>query len=229
MYHFKNFIFYFVFQSTFKNMNNNPEYIDDLRAIRSMMEKSSRFLSLSGLSGILMGVYALAGAWVAYRLIYLPPPSPYRQVMIDEIALTLAGIAGAVLFLSLATTLFLTIRRAQKLNQQVWGPGSKQLLINLLIPLATGGLFIVILSWRGVYEVIAPLFLIFYGISLVNAAKFTHPEIFYMGLIQIGLGLGATILPGYGLLFWAAGFGLVHIIYGTVMYLRYEKKKGIPA
>jgi hypothetical protein len=65
--------------------------------------------------------------------------------------------------------------------------------------------------------------LIFYGLSLVNAGKFTFSEIHYLGLTEIVLGILAGIFINHGLLFWTLGFGLMHIVYGTVMYYRHER------
>jgi hypothetical protein len=93
----------------------------------------------------------------------------------------------------------------------------------LLIPLFAGGIFIFILIFRNILELIPSVMLIFYGLSLVNAGKFTLGEIHYLGLIEIGLGLLASIFIDYSLVFWTLGFGIMHIIYGMVMYYRHEK------
>ncbi len=188
-----------------------------------MMEQSSRFLSLSGLSGILIGLFALGGAFVAYQMIYVQPTILFNQSSPAEIIYQLIALGAVVLILSLVTVLWLTSRRAQKSGKKIWNPGSRLMCINLAVPLVSGGILILIFISQGIYGVIAPLCLAFYGLALVNAAKFTHQEIFYMGLFQIILGIFAAALPGMGLILWAAGFGLIHIIYGTVMYFRYEQ------
>ena len=205
-------------------MKTTENYLAEIKEIRKMMEESSRFLSLSGLSGILIGIYALAGAFVAYRMIYLLPPSGYRKVYADEIAGQLITVALVVLMLSFVTTLWLTYRRAKKAGKKIWNPGSRLMLLNLAIPLISGGALILIFVFRGVYEIVSPACLIFYGLALVNAAKFTRQEIFYNGLFQITLGIIAALFPGAGLLLWALGFGIIHMIYGAVMYFRYEHR-----
>lgn len=214
---------YFVFQSTFK-MNDSEKLLTELKDIRNIMERSSRFLSLSGLSGILIGVYALIGAFVTYHIVYIKFPSQYRQEYVNDVIVNIFIIGASVLILSLFTIFLLTIKKARKEQKPIWGPGSKLLLLNLLIPLVTGGLLVAIFAIRGYYGVISPCFLIFYGLALVNAAKYTRPEILGLGIIEIIFGLIAAILPGYGLYFWAFGFGVLHIVYGFV-YLRYESKK----
>ncbi len=198
----------------------NKNYLQDISEIKQMMERSSRFISLSGLSGILAGTYALIGAIVAYFFIL---NKQWYKIENDEPVGWLILIAAIVLLLALGTGIVPTIRRTKKMNMKVWDRTSKRLAINLLIPLVTGGIFIVIISLKGWFVLVAPLMLLFYGMALVNASKYTLSDIRYLGISELVLGLLATIFLGYGLLFWAIGFGVLHIIYGTVMYYRYEK------
>jgi hypothetical protein len=207
----------------FLKMKNTDLYLAEIKEIRKMMEQSSRFLSLSGLSGVLIGFYALTGAFLAYKMIYFAPPSSLRRVFPGEIASSLTLLGSAVLILSLCTVLWLTFRKTGKEGKRIWNPGSRLMCLNLAIPLVSGGVLILIFVVHGIFSVIAPSCLVFYGLALVNAAKFTHQEIFYMGICQIILGILAAMFPGLGLFFWATGFGVIHIIYGTVMYFRYER------
>lgn len=204
-------------------MNDSEKLLTELKDIRNIMERSSRFLSLSGLSGILIGFYALIGAFITYRIVYIQFPSQYRQEYVSDIVVSIFIIGASVLILSLFTIFLLTIKQARKEQKPIWGPGSKLLLWNLSIPLITGGILIAVLANRGYYGVISPCFLIFYGLALVNAAKYTRPEILGLGIIEIILGLIAAVIPGYGLYLWAFGFGVLHIVYGLI-YLRYESK-----
>ncbi|MDX9880430.1 MAG: hypothetical protein RBS73_00095 [Prolixibacteraceae bacterium] len=200
-------------------MKNPEAYLSEIKEIRQMMEQSSRFLSLSGLSGVLIGLYALIGAFVAYRMIY------FHLSVITALSATAQVIvlSALILILSLVTVLWLTFLRAKKSGRKIWGPGPRAMCINLAVPLASGGVLILIFVFREIYSMVAPLCLIFYGLALVNAAKFTRQEIFYMGLLQIVFGTFAALFTEMGLLFWATGFGAIHIIYGTIMYLRYEQ------
>ena len=66
--------------------------------------------------------------------------------------------------------------------------------------------------------------LIFYGLALINSSKYTFFEIRYLGIAEIVLGLIASVFVSSGLILWAAGFGLLHIIYGIIMYYKYERK-----
>lgn len=206
-------------------MKTTENYLAEIKEIRKMMEESSRFLSLSGLSGILIGIYAFAGAFAAHRLI--SASRSYEDNQISDLAPVFILIAAAVLIVSLITVILLTFRKAQKSGKKIWNPGSRLMFLNLSIPLFSGGLLILIFVIGGHYEIVAPGCLIFYGLALVNAAKFTRQEIFYMGLLQIFLGILAAVFPAMGLILWAAGFGLIHIIYGTLMYFRYEHKTNV--
>ncbi len=205
-------------------MNESDKLLTELKDIRDIMERSSRFLSLSGLSGILIGLYALTGAILVHRIVYVKFPSQFRQEYVNEVLVQLFIIGASVLILSLITIFLLTIKKARKEQKAIWGPGSKLLLLNLLIPLVTGAVLITLFALRGYYEIVSPAFLIFYGLALVNAAKYTRPEILGLGLVEILLGLMAAIFPGYGLYLWALGFGILHIMYGA-LFLRNESKQ----
>jgi hypothetical protein len=202
------------------------DYQQDLASIRNLMERSVKFISLSGLSGILAGTYALAGAAAAYFLIQYPLSiTDYRQESIQpaSIALKLFFIAVAVLAASLITGLWLSSRKAKQQGTTIWNETSKRLFINLLIPLVTGGIFILILLYNSHYGVVASACLIFYGLALINASPNLYEEIRYLAYSEIILGLISACLPGYGLLFWTIGFGILHIFYGSLMYRKYDK------
>jgi hypothetical protein len=202
---------------------SNPE--KDIEAIRSLMERSVKFLSLSGLSGILSGLYASAGAIVAYFLIYYPrSPFLYRieSIQQPDIVFQLLGIAAFVLVASLITGYWLSNKKAKKSNTEIWNPTSKRLFLNLSIPLIAGGIFILILLANGHYGIAAPACLVFYGLALINASDNLFDEVRYLGYSEIIVGLICAALPGYGLLFWFVGFGLLHIIYGGLMYKKYD-------
>ena len=204
-------------------MSKQEKYLEDLKEIKEIMHRSSRFISLSGISGVMAGIFALIGAWLAYETVYTGQNYlGYRKaLLLPESILTLLAIAFSVLVLSVAGGVFFTTRKARKNNQALWDAQSKRLVINLLIPLATGGILCLMLLVKGYIGFIAPFTLIFYGLALVNASKYTLHEIRSLGLIEIFLGLLATYFIGYGLLFWALGFGLFHIIYGIVMHVKY--------
>lgn len=201
---------------------NNKDYLNDIREIKQLMNRSSRFLSLSGLSGILAGIYALVGATIGYFFI-LPKSGDYLTVHSFNFRLMLTLLAG-ILILSVATAIFLTTQKAKKNGEKIWDSTTKKLLIAFLIPFTTGAIYILIKLNSQHYGLTASLMLIFYGLSLVNASKYTLGNIQYLGYAQLLLGLLCAILPGYGLWFWTAGFGICHIIYGIVMHFQEQKK-----
>lgn len=207
-------------------MKEEQDYIRNLAEIRSMMERSSKFLSLSGWAGIMAGIYALAGAVIAWKIfdfnplgtVYNNQPETFPLALIKVILLALI-----ILILSLGTAIFLSSKKAKKKGENVWNPITKRLLVNMAVPLTAGGILTLILISKGLLGFIAPFTLLFYGLALYNAGKFTYEEVKILGLIQITLGLISSWFVNYGLLFWALGFGLVHIIYGIYMYYRYER------
>ena len=205
-------------------MEEKKDIQDDIASIRSLMERSSKFISLSGLSGILAGVYALTGAAVAFCLIR--EPLNYQQIpFLHLLGLLpyLMGIALVVLIASIATGVLLTYRKAKKKGQPIWGKTSRDLLFNMSVPLVTGGLLILIFLYRGYFGIVAPTSLIFYGLALMAAGNFTFSDVRVLGISEIILGLITACLPGYGLLLWEIGFGVFHIVYGWVMYIKYDR------
>jgi hypothetical protein len=201
----------------------DKDLLAEISSIKNIMERSTRFISLSGLSGVMAGIYALIGAGLAYYLIYNDASQEYADYN-QNLTGKLFFIASSVLVLSIATGVWLTFRKAAKKGQRVWSQSSKSLMISAALPLLTGGGFVLILFSQGHYGVIAAGCLIFYGLALVAASQYTYGDVKWLGLCQIGLGLLATLLPGFGLYFWATGFGLLHILYGTIMHFKYDRE-----
>ncbi len=201
---------------------NNP--INDLKHIRNMMENSSRFISLSGLAGVFAGSFALIAALVAYNLLKYHNVSYYDVPKIEnENLLVQLFIVGFVtLVLSLSAGILLTIRKSKKNKLPVFTKTTYKMLENLFIPLICGGIIsLSFLYWNDVYY-IAPATLVFYGLGLVNAAKYTFGDVKYLGLCEIALGLISFFFIGYGLWFWSIGFGVLHIVYGIIMHRKYH-------
>ncbi|MBP7407881.1 MAG: hypothetical protein KA941_03900 [Flavobacteriales bacterium] len=216
--------------------NNDP--VQELAHIRGLMDRSTRFLSLSGLSGVIAGAAALAGAYVArehYKALlwegrvqdlgstdeYLP--SRWVTEGFSEHVAFLVGDGLVVLLAALLGAGWFTWRRSQRMGQGLWDASAKRLLVNLMIPLIAGGLFALALLFNGSVLMVPAATLVFYGLALLNASKYTLDEIRWLGLSEAALGVIAAFWPGAGLLFWALGFGVLHIFYGGLMYLRYER------
>ncbi|NUN08347.1 MAG: hypothetical protein HUU54_04145 [Ignavibacteriaceae bacterium] len=205
-------------------MKDTQDYLRDITEIRSMMERSSKFLSLSGWAGVLAGVYALAGAYIAYGIFnFIPDGSIYGSALQPGELTNLIILAFIVLALALGSAIFLSYRNAVKKGEVVWNPASRMLMTDMIVPLGSGGLLIIILLSHSLIGLIPATMLIFYGLSLFNASKYTFGEVRYLGLIQIVLGLAAAVYPEYSLILWALGFGAVHIIYGIFLHYRYQR------
>ena len=211
-------------------MEDNNKPFETLTEIRSMMERSTRFISLNGLSGVFAGIFALAGAAAAwYYTGRAGGGHYYDNAVLEDGSLNISYYlflltdALLVLFTSVGVAIALSVRKARRQGHRVWDNAARRLVINMLIPLVAGGLFCLILIYHGHAALVAPATLLFYGLALVNASKYTLNDIRHLGITEIILGLTAGIWIGYGLLFWAVGFGVVHIIYGVAMYLKYER------
>lgn len=208
-------------------MKKEQDYIRDIAEIRSMMERSSKFLSLSGLAGIMAGIYALSGAYMAYKIFYFNPDqivdSALKSGSLSTGLVKVIFLAILILILAIGTAILLSCKKATKRGERAWNATSRRLLANMAVPLVAGGILILISISKDLIGLIAPLTLLFYGLALYNASKFTYDEVKSLGMIQIGLGLISSYFIEYGLLFWAMGFGVVHIVYGIYMHYRYER------
>lgn len=212
-------------------MNTTSQHLETLSEIRSIMERSTRFISLNGLAGVFAGVFALIGAIAAYYYLQLslfePAEYSYMEAGVRDSGMGFYTFffidALLVLFASLAVAVFLSVRKARKKGLKVWDHMAKRVLVNMLVPLGAGGLFCLIMLYHGYIGLIAPAMLVFYGLALFNTSKYTYSDIRVLGLIEISLGLLSSVWVGYGLLFWALGFGLVHIVYGIILYYKYER------
>ena len=208
-------------------MTEEQEYIRDIAEIRSMMERSSKFLSLSGWAGIMAGIYALSGAYIAWKIFdFNPGEIVYSTTNSGDLSSGLWKViflAFIILILAIGTAIFLSSKKANRRGEKAWNATSRRLLSNMAVPLVVGGILILILFSKDLIGLIAPFTLLFYGLALYNASKFTYDEVKLLGMIQMGLGLISSYFIEYGLLFWAIGFGAVHIVYGIYLHFRYER------
>jgi hypothetical protein len=217
-------------------MTDQQDYARELAEIRSMMERSSKFGTLSSWAGIMAGIYALAGAFIAWQYFDFNPVSIFcnttktglapngGEPCIEYAALPeIVLLALFILILSAVSAIYFSYRRADKRGEKLWNATSRRLLENMAVPLVTGGLLIVIFISKGMIGLMAPLSLLFYGLALYSASKLTYDEVRVLGVIQIILGLVCTYFVEYGLICWAIGFGIVHIAYGIYIHFKYER------
>ncbi len=217
-------------------MTKQNNHLDQLADIREMMARSSKFISLSGFSGIWVGSMALIGlASVFYffpdyflnRYLYTKVNYPDYLLIGEPLVKFLKFVvfdAAIILISAISGALFFTYRKSVKRGDAIWNETTKRFLVSFLVPLLSGGAFILIAIYHGMFSIAGPLSLIFYGLALFNAGRYSLVEIRYLGLLEIGLGLLAAVFLGYTALFWGLGFGILHIVYGIHMYLKYDRK-----
>lgn len=201
------------------------DLVKEIASIRNLMEKSSKFISISGISSVLIGTYALLGAAYAYYEIYgFDSQMGYRDHYVNEpvIIVKLLVTAMLVLFASIFTGVYMAIKKAKSNRQSIWNTTSRSLLYAMAVPLCTGGLFALISIFKENYTTVASILLIFYGLALTAGSNYTFNEIKGLGILEIVLGLLALLFPGNGIIFWALGFGVLHIIYGIIVHKKYE-------
>ena len=208
-------------------MDKQQEQLETLKEIRTLMERSSRFISLNGFSGVIAGIAAIAGVAAAYIYlgISIDEPGYYKYIEGDKGRMYPFFLMVIILVLTtalLAATL-LTRKKARQKAIPVWDATARRLLVNMGIPLAAGTLYCLVLLYHGYIFMIAPATLLFYGLALLNASKYTFNDIRFLGILEIVTGLAAALFFEYGLLIWVFGFGVLHIVYGISMYYKYEK------
>jgi hypothetical protein len=209
-------------------MNTDRDYIGHIREIRSMMERSSRFLSLSGLSGIFAGSIATIGGAFAYWYLrdvgFLTGSGTIlaSDVLTRQVGRFLLYDGLIILSLAIISVIFFSWLKARRQNLPVWDYKTRHILINLSVPLLAGGIFTLILLYHHQLYLLVPVTLLFYGIALWHAGNFTYSEVRFLGLLEVLTGLASALFLRYGLFFWIFGFGILHIFYGILVYSRYE-------
>lgn len=214
-------------------MHQVEEPLDTLKDIKRMMDRSSRFISLSGLSGISAGVFALIGAWIAEpyingtRNLFIKDQLSTDNTSVFTFLMNtwLFWIAVVIFACAFISAFLFTYFKSRKQRVPIWGNTARRLMIQVMVPIIAGGFFLIKLIPYGSVGLIAPGCLIFYGLALINASKYTLGEIKYLGYCELLLGIISLWFIGYGLYFWAFGFGFLHIFYGFYMWWKYERKE----
>lgn len=218
-------------------MNKDTELsVRALQDIKAMMERSAKFITLSGWSGIWAGAVGLAGAYVAHLWLKDLPEIYYNTYRTAPAGVISAGeyndlsyrfiaLAITVLLLAFAGGLYFTWKKTKNNGDKLWNSASRRMLGHMAIPLVAGGMFSLLFLNNGHEMYIAPACLVFYGLALINGSKYTISDIRYLGFSELGLGCINMFLPGYGLTFWALGFGVLHILYGIIMWNKYDNNR----
>lgn len=203
----------------------SKNYHEDLSHIRSMMERSSRFISLSGLSGVVAGLAAIIGATYVFFVFQREGIDYFdgdRNIFSKDLVKELVLIGAVILVVAISSGYILTANKSKKKGLKIWDATTKRLLITFAVPLVTGGLFCLVLLYHHLFVFVAPATLIFYGLALVSAERYTLTDIKYLGYCQIILGLLSFLFLGWGLVAWTIGFGVLHIVYGLIMHKKYK-------
>ncbi len=205
-------------------MEKHEEQLAAIQEMRDMMDQATRFKSISGLSGILAGILTFVCIYTIYLVTGI---SPFESEALDRMWLS-SSHALILCFISLLIVcigigFYLAMRNANKSVKSAWDNAAKRLAFSLAIPVFTGGIFSMLLARFGLIAIAAPATLLFYGMGLVSASKYTLDAVRTVGLLFIFLGLLATYFLTYGLLIWTLGFGLLHVIYGFIIYVKYER------
>jgi hypothetical protein len=207
-------------------MAKKTKQIQDIQKIRTIMEKTTPFLSLSGLSGIAAGLTGcLAGTimmlkiqsvWISRDLL--------KDVLADyQLRIFFTILLLSALFLATLISFVITALNTIKKNQPLWVISSFRFAENLFIPLLTGGVLLTAFYFHKNFEYFIPGMLIFFGLALYCASQFSKDEIKVLGILEICLGLLSLYFIPAGLILWTAGFGLLNIGYGIYMYVKYER------
>lgn len=205
--------------------------LEALNDIKRLMERSSRYAALSGKSGIIVGVFALISTIISYTIL---DTNPFDQRLYTDILLTdgrmelsmlksLLFNYGTTLIISFFVAMWLADKKAKRNQEKSWDSTAKRMLLNFSIPLLSGGLFCFLLFLRNDLDLILPCTLVFYGLALLNASRYTVDEINSLGIFLLVFGIIGSFFTNLGILLWALGFGVFHIIYGIILHYKYEK------
>jgi len=181
--------------------------IENLRFIRETMERSTHFTAVPGYGGMLMGVTALVAAYIASTQIYL------RDWL-------LTWIVEASLAFSIG--LLAMWQKSKIAGTSLVSVPAKKFAFGFTPALICGSV-ITLGLWRYEhYEVMAPVWMLLYGASVVTGGAFSVRVVPVMGWFFIALGAAAFALPAaYGNILMGASFGLLHIIFGAIIAKRY--------
>lgn len=209
--------------------DNKEASLETLQEIRNFMDRSARFVSLSGMSGIWAGLCALAGSYLAYGMLnhpdgrYVGTQGQGTNAYFDSFTVHLMLLGLGVFLVAFAGAFFFTRRKARSLGHTLWSNASRQMLLSGFFPMLVGGIFSVTFIYYGCPMFVAPACLTFYGLAVISGSRHTLSDIRYLGMLEVALGCTCLFFPGYGLLFWAVGFGILHIVYGAIMWNKYDK------
>jgi hypothetical protein len=198
----------------------------------SGVRRQTRYLAFSAWSFLSIGLLFLlviASAWVylGYEIEGQTDPEQLfgRFEAIPSHYYALAAVACLLaLGLGLGLVTWFNNRKAERLGLARWNAAATKMVQEAAVPLLGGGLLLAVLVFRyGLFGLVAPLSLLFYGLALTRASWFSLRELRSLGYVQIGLGLVSCLFPRETLLFWGLGLGLAHVLFGLWMAVREQR------
>lgn len=210
----------------------NKEALNTLNEIKDLMEKSSRFQSISGLSIVIVGLLASvvsAGAW----LMLLPHsdiswlPTTCNGILINSPFRTKIAVFSALLLLviSFSTVSFFSLHKMKKQRGAVsFDSTLRRCLFHFCVPMVVGGLLCAAMLLQGHYGLTSTFMLVFYGLALINCSHYTSSSIAMLGYAQLVLGVVDCFAVSHAILLWWLGFGLMHILFGIYFIIKYDRR-----
>jgi hypothetical protein len=181
--------------------------LDNLRYIRQTMERAGSFTAVPGWGQVAVGATALVAALLAARQ---PTPELWLATWLGEAVVAL-GIGGAAM-----------VRKAFAVNDPLLSGPGRRAGLSLLPPMVAGGLLTVALSRAGLWHALPGTWLLLYGTGFVTGGAFSVRIVPVMGVGFMSVGAVALLGPAaWGNWLMAAGFGGLHIVFGTIIARRY--------
>lgn len=181
--------------------------MENLRFIRETMERSTSFTAVPGKGGVAMGATALVAAIIA------------TQTPSAEMWLATWGLAALV---ALAIGVGAMSLKARAANLPMFSGAGRKFALSLSPPLLAGAFLTVALYHQGLISPLAGMWLLLYGVGVVTAGTFSVRVVPLMGLCLMVLGAAALFSPlAWANAYLAAGFGGVHIVFGSIIARRY--------
>jgi len=222
------FTLWFTLQYKVKRMEHQ-KHLENLSELKSILSKNTRFLSFSGLSGVIAGITALAGEYLFYNL-YLATfssSSNYADVRnLADMKLFYSAllIALSIIGISVIVGVILARKKIRMQGSTVNRDLLKNTLIHILVPILVGGAICFVASFTDHFIYIPAFLLIFYGLGLFNGSRFSFDDLKIVGLVFMGLGLITYAYPNLSMWTWGLGFGVGHILYGLRVYFVHDRK-----
>jgi hypothetical protein len=181
--------------------------IEDLRFIRDTMARAGQFSAIPGWGGIVMGVSALVASVVAGPVARSP-----RWL---TVWLTDAAVAVVIALVAM-------VRKARRSGAPLVAAPARRFAFGYIPPLSAGAVLTMVFAVNGLAGRLPGCWLLLYGASAATAGALSVRVVPVMGVLFMALGVASFVAPaGWGNIFLAAGFGGLHIVFGTIIARHY--------